>query len=148
MGLPHSKGFALSFARTSLLGVRASFLAVLRGHPSRRGAQPPEAAGLDSVLADFHASGGFTLASRSGDFAGSRGAAAVRVIAARALALKDCRTSDRRIFKMTRVRLQQLFGRLERKGITYSVGGTRRGLASTGAFKSFCDDGDFGGDRD
>jgi hypothetical protein len=27
---------------------------------------------------------------------------------------------DRRIFKMTRVRLQQLFGRLERKEITYT----------------------------
>ena len=75
----------------------------------------------------------------------------IRVIAARALARKDCHAPTRRIFKMTRVRLQQLFGRLERKGITYSVGtgsGTRRGLASTGAFKSFCDDGDFGGDRD
>ena len=74
----------------------------------------------------------------------------IRVIAARALARKDCHAPTRRIFKMTRVRLQQLFGQLERKGITYSVGtgsGTR-GLASTGAFKSFCDDGDFGGDRD
>ena len=46
----------------------------------------------------------------------------IRVIAARALAQKDCRAPTRRIFKMTRVRLQQLFGRLERKGLTYSVG--------------------------
>ena len=55
----------------------------------------------------------------------------IRVIAARALARKDCLTPTRRIFKMTRVRLQQLFGRLDAKGITYSVGtgsATRWGL--------------------
>jgi hypothetical protein len=55
----------------------------------------------------------------------------IRVIAARALARKDCHAPTRRIFKMTRVRLQQLFGRLEKKGITYSVGtgsATKRGL--------------------
>ena len=55
----------------------------------------------------------------------------IRVIAARALALKDCHAPTRRIFKMTRVRLQQLFGLLDEKGITYSVGtggGTQRGL--------------------
>jgi hypothetical protein len=51
----------------------------------------------------------------------------IRVIAARALALKDCRAPTRRIFKMIRVRLQQLFGRLERKGLTYTVGRMRRG---------------------
>jgi hypothetical protein len=59
----------------------------------------------------------------------------IRVIAARALALKECRAPTRRI-KMTRVRLQQLFGRLERKGITYSVGtgsATKRGLKREGA---------------
>lgn len=49
----------------------------------------------------------------------------IRVIAARALARKDCHAPTRRIFKMTRVRLQQLFGRLDRKGITYSVGRLR-----------------------
>jgi hypothetical protein len=60
----------------------------------------------------------------------------IRVIAARALALKDCHVPTRRIFKMTRVRLQQLFGRLEKKGLTYSVGtgsATRRGLKMEGA---------------
>ena len=36
----------------------------------------------------------------------------IRVIAARALARKGCRTPTRRIFKITRVRLQQLFLRL------------------------------------
>jgi hypothetical protein len=41
----------------------------------------------------------------------------IRVIAARALARKDCHAPTQRIFKMTRVRLQQLFGRLERKGL-------------------------------
>jgi hypothetical protein len=60
----------------------------------------------------------------------------IRVIAARALARKDCHAADRRIFKLTRVRLQQLFGRLEKKGITYSVGtgsATKRGLKKWGA---------------
>lgn len=55
----------------------------------------------------------------------------ILIIAARALALKDCRTPDRRIFKMTRVRIQQLFGRVERRGITHTGGrgsATRRGL--------------------
>ena len=55
----------------------------------------------------------------------------IRVIAARALAQKGCHAPTRRIFKLTRVRLQQLFGRLERKGVTYTVGSgnaTRRGL--------------------
>jgi hypothetical protein len=56
----------------------------------------------------------------------------IRVIAAQALARKDCHAPTRRIFKMTRVRLQQLFGQLEKKGITSTAwgrgGGTRRGL--------------------
>jgi hypothetical protein len=55
----------------------------------------------------------------------------IRVIAREALRRKDCHTPDRRVFRQTRVRLQQLFGRLEAKGIAYSVGRgkeTRRGL--------------------
>ena len=55
----------------------------------------------------------------------------IRVIAAKALDRKGCRTPDRRVFKMTRVRLQQLFLRLEAKGVTFKVGRgneTRRGL--------------------
>jgi hypothetical protein len=43
---------------------------------------------------------------------------------------------------MTRVRLQQLFGRLDRKGLTYSVGtgsATRRGLKGEDARRSFRD---------
>ena len=62
----------------------------------------------------------------------SGGPMAIRTIAASALALKGCRTPDRRIFKMTRVRLAQMFGRLDAKGVTVKVGsgrGTRRALA-------------------
>ena len=57
----------------------------------------------------------------------------IRVIAARVLARKGCPTPDRRVFRMTWVRLQQLFGRLEAKGVTVSVGkgmNTRRALAA------------------
>ena len=46
----------------------------------------------------------------------------IRAIAARALARKDCHAPTRRIFKMTRVRLQQLFLRLDAKGVTFKVG--------------------------
>jgi hypothetical protein len=64
----------------------------------------------------------------------------IRVIAARALAGKDCHAPTRRIFKMTLVRLQQLFGRLEWKGLTYTVergkcdaaGAEKRGRAGRG----------------
>lgn len=53
----------------------------------------------------------------------------IRVIAARALAAKDCHAPTRRIFRMTRVRLQPLFRRLERKGVTDSVGKGERDAA-------------------
>jgi hypothetical protein len=59
------------------------------------------------------------------------GALPIRVIAVRALAAKGCHTPDRRIYRMTRVRLQQLFLRLDGRGITVKVGRgreTRRGL--------------------
>jgi hypothetical protein len=38
---------------------------------------------------------------------------AVRVVAPRALALRGCHTPDRRTFKLKRIRVAQLFGRLE-----------------------------------
>jgi hypothetical protein len=44
------------------------------------------------------------------------------VIAAHALARKGCRTPTRRVSRTTRVRLQQLFGRLEARGITVKMG--------------------------
>lgn len=53
----------------------------------------------------------------------------IRVIAVRALARKECQAPTRRIFKMTRVRLQQLFRRLDAKGLTFKVG---RGSAQGG----------------
>jgi hypothetical protein len=46
----------------------------------------------------------------------------IRAIAVRALARKVRRPPPRRIFKMTRVRLQQLFLRLDQRGITTKVG--------------------------
>jgi hypothetical protein len=46
----------------------------------------------------------------------------IRAIAVRALARKVSRSPRRRIFKMTRVRLQQLFLRLDQRGITTKVG--------------------------
>jgi hypothetical protein len=55
----------------------------------------------------------------------------IRVIATRALARKGCATPDRRVFKITQVRLQQLFLRLEARGVTFKVGkgnGVKRGL--------------------
>jgi hypothetical protein len=54
-------------------------------------------------------------------------------IAARTLALKDCRMADRRIVKMTRVRLRHPFGRLERRRITRTA---RRGNNVSGLLTS------------
>jgi hypothetical protein len=59
----------------------------------------------------------------------------IRVIAARALARKGCRTPTRRVFKMTRIRLQQLFLRLDQRGMTVKGGTgneTRRMLTESG----------------
>jgi len=59
------------------------------------------------------------------------GPLAVRDIARSALASKGVRFPDRRTLKLTRVRLQQFLGKLDRKGVTRKVGsgnGTRRAL--------------------
>ena len=55
----------------------------------------------------------------------------VRVIAARCLAVKGVTVPDRRMMKLTRVRLQQILWKLDARGVTVKVGrgnGTRRGL--------------------
>jgi hypothetical protein len=46
----------------------------------------------------------------------------LRVLTARALAFEDCHAPTRRIFKITRKRLQQLFLRLVTKGLTVTPG--------------------------
>ena len=53
---------------------------------------------------------------RAGQSARGRGTLPIRVIAARALARSCCQAPTRRLFKMIRVRLQQLFRRLEKRG--------------------------------